>query len=116
MQPPPPRHVDEKWLGNSVRLLLQLCRDSSSSKEKLFEKDLAYTKKINFSKREISTASTVGGASLPMATPMFASSLPFSQQGDSQSMSLYDATVGGSQTMRMRSLALGDGIMATQED
>ena len=116
MQPPPPRHVDEKWLGNSVRLLLQLCRDSSSSKEKLFEKDLAYTKKINFSKREISTASTVGGASLPMATPMFASSLPFSQQGGSQSMSLYGATGGGSQTMRMRSLALGDGIMATQED
>jgi len=106
MRPPPKLAsaqsptVDEVWLENSVALLLQLCRDSSSNAKLLFNQDLAYEHRVHFQKRDISTASLTSG-SLPMSVPMFASSLPFSLAASSQSPSLY----GGSQSQR----SLGGG-------
>jgi hypothetical protein len=105
LRPHHPRNVDEQWLGNSVGLLLQLCRDSASSEKLLFDKDLQ--EQAVFTKVDISTASTAG--SLPLATPMFASSLAMSQAAASMSMSLMGA---GSQSQSSAGGGQGD-VMAT---
>lgn len=105
LRPHHPRTVDEQWLGNSVGLLLQLCRDSASSEKLLFDKDLQ--EQAVFTKVDISTASTAG--SLPLATPMFASSLAISQAAASMSMSLMGA---GSQSQSSAGGGQGD-VMAT---
>jgi hypothetical protein len=107
LRPHLPRTVDEQWLGNSVGLLLQLCRDSASSEKLLFDKDLQ--EQAVFTKVNISTASTAG--SLPLATPMFASSLALSQPAASMSMSLMGA---GSQSQSSAGGGQGD-VMATQQ-
>jgi len=51
------RDVDEQWLGNGVGFLLQLCRDSNSTKLLFFDEPLTYIKTIQFTDRYISTAS-----------------------------------------------------------
>jgi hypothetical protein len=108
LRPPSSRKVDEQWLNNSVGLLLQLCRDSQKITSPLFDQDLSYTKTIHFTNLDISTASAAG--SLPLATPMFASSLPMSQSAASQSMSLLAA---GSQSQQSGGGGGGGDVMAT---
>ena len=108
LRPPSSRKVDEQWLNNSVGLLLQLCRDSQKITSPLFDQDLSYTKTIHFTNLDISTVSAAG--SLPLATPMFASSLPMSQSAASQSMSLLAA---GSQSQQSGGGGGGGDVMAT---
>ncbi len=116
LRPPHQSALDEHWLGNAVSLLLQLCRDSSSNASKLFDQGLAVNHQIfneqerakmkSFTKREISTLSQ-GAGSLQM-TPMFASSLPFSQvEGSLRSMSRAE----GSQSQRNNAGGGGEVMM-----
>lgn len=109
MLPPPSRSLDEQWLGNSVSLLLQLSRDSKCDNAKIFDQDLSinrdiFKNDITFSKRQISTVSLATG-SLPMATPMFASSLPFSKQQAIQNLL--------SQSLSSQAGGGGGDVMAT---
>jgi hypothetical protein len=111
MLPPPERALDEQWLGNSVSLLLQLSRDSKCDSAKIFDQDLnvnrdIFKNNITFAKRQISTVSLAAG-SLPMATPMFASSLPFSQQQASLTLS--------SQSISSQAGGGGGDVMATMQ-
>ena len=111
LRPLAPQRMDKQWLINSASLLMQLCRDASSNASKLFGQDLAWTQKISFKEKKISS-SAVSFGSLQRMTPMFANSLPFSQVAQTQTMSL--GFGGSTQSQRERSLQVCACIVMLQ--